>query len=344
MQTGCASRPGEQGSGGRLDRQSAAAPTLAPTIQFSVDDLPDFGRSGAVRDYLTEMMRVEVAALDRDVPIQYRAELRMLPGVSFGTAFASGMSTHRTGQLLKDSEDDLMLVMPDTRMTIQMPNRDDIVIEPGDAAVVSQAREMRLIHHDAAQSWAMRVPHRDMAQMLTRLESAPAMALRQGTPMLSMLRRYGHALEADEGVSTPSSQQVVARQMQELMAVAIAQSSDYLRHSEETAISAVRLKTARSDIEDNIGNARLSLEWIAARQQITPRHLQRLFANEGTSFSDVVRQVRLARARSMLEDPRNAHLSVAAIAHECGFSEAPNMNRAFRQHFGLRPSDVRWQP
>jgi AraC-like DNA-binding protein len=43
----------------------------------------------------------------------------------------------------------------------------------------------------------------------------------------------------------------------------------------------------------------------------------------------------------MLIDRRYAHLNIAQIAHESGFGDVSYFNRAFRRHFGAKPSDFR---
>lgn len=313
----------------------------APRISFSIEDIPDNQRRGAVRDYLSEMMHVEIDPIDPDIPMQYTAELRMLPGVSFGGAFASGVVTHRTKQLIKDGQDDLMLVMPETRMTILMPNRDDVVIDPGDAVLVSQAREMRLIHHHAAASWAVRVPHRDMASMLLGLSAAPVLSLRQGTPMLAYLANYRRLVLDTEPLGNIEEQKIVARHLQEILAGAIRFTDDFIRETEENSMAAVRLRLVKAAIEANLGEPGLNLERMAAQHSISPRQLRRYFATEGTSFSDYLRHARLARVRRLLTDPRSSHRTIASIALECGFPEASTMNRAFREEYGLTPSELR---
>jgi AraC-like DNA-binding protein len=76
---------------------------------------------------------------------------------------------------------------------------------------------------------------------------------------------------------------------------------------------------------------------------VTPRYVRKLFESEGTSFSEFVLGQRLARVRSMLEDPRHLGRTISAIAFECGFSDLSYFNRTFRRRYGSTPSDVREQ-
>lgn len=312
----------------------------APALSISID-VPGSGRGlSEMRDFLGEMMRVELTTLEPETPLIYRGNLRIVPGASFGTAYASGIASARTTELLKDGADELMLVMPDVGMTIQTPGRDDIVIEGGEAVLLSQARAMRIVHHEAGGAWAMRVGHRDMAALVPGLASAPAMALRRDTPMLSLLGHYGRMLEA-EPLAGEAAQQMAGRQLLDMMSLVVGASRDYREHVERSSLAAVRLASVQADIAANLGDTNLRLEAVALRHGITPRHLQRLLAAEGQTFTDALRQARAGRARAMLEDARNAGRTVLSIALECGFSEASALNRAFRQIYGLAPGDVR---
>jgi AraC-like DNA-binding protein len=50
---------------------------------------------------------------------------------------------------------------------------------------------------------------------------------------------------------------------------------------------------------------------------------------------------RLARVHRWLTEPRHTGSTVAAIAYASGFRDISTFNRAFRQQFGMTPSDAR---
>lgn len=311
-----------------------------PTLSISVDDIPGTKRAWAIREYLSALTQTELTLLEPENDFQYRAELRLLPDITFGGAFSSANSTRRTKQLLKDGRDDLIFVMPEARVTLQLPNRDDLVVNPGDAFLFSQAREFRMIYHDNAPTWAVRVPYKNMARMLVGLSSAPVLSLSKGTPVLDLLRRYRRFLDSDS-LEHEVEQEIASRHLQEIMAAVIKHSGEYMREAETNSLTAVRLRTMKDDIAANLGDVNLDLNWVAAQQRVTPRYVQKLFEQDGTSFSEHLRQARLARVYSMLVDPRFNDRTINAIAHECGFPEASTMNRAFRREFGMTPSELR---
>jgi transcriptional regulator GlxA family with amidase domain len=106
-------------------------------------------------------------------------------------------------------------------------------------------------------------------------------------------------------------------------------------------LAAARLREIKSDIAANLSRDLLSVMDIALRQRVTPRYVQLLFENEGTTFSEYVRNARLNRAYRMLMDPLLADRSISAIAFDTGFNDLSYFNKAFRRRFGGTPSDVR---
>lgn len=314
-----------------------------PTLRFSTDDLPVTGRANAIRDFIAELMRVDLSALDdASGPIPYLARLRMVDDTSWGSARANAIMTRRTPPLLKDAQDDLLLILADSELVMRLPGREDQVIRPGDGFLLSFARQMQLTIQGSGHIRSIRVPHRSIAAAAPHIGSAPALLLHRDTPALSLLSRYSGLLE-EEPLNGRAAQQMAARHLQELIALVTGASGDLRKQAEEASVAAARRLAVRAEIARNLGNTNLGIKGIALQQQVTPRHLQRLFAQEGTSFSDVLRQARVARARTLLEDPGNRNRTILSIALECGFPEASALNRAFRHEYGLTPSDVRWR-
>ena len=315
----------------------------APTLHFSTDNLPATGRASAIREFLEVLMRVDLSSLDdANGPIPYLARVRELDGATWGTARATSIMTRRTPQLLKDAQDDLMLLIPEKELVIRTPGREDQLIRPGDGLLLSYAREMRLTIQGTGRMRAIRVPHRSIAASAPQIGSAPVSVLHRDTPMLSLLNQYSALLE-NEPLVGRTAQRMAVRHLQDMIALVVGASGDSRDEAEQTSAAAVRLATVRAEIARNLGNTNLGIRGIASQQQVSPRHLQRLFAQEGTSFSDVLRQARVARARALLENPSNRNRTILSIALECGFPEASALNRAFRQEFGLTPSEVRWR-
>jgi transcriptional regulator GlxA family with amidase domain len=83
----------------------------------------------------------------------------------------------------------------------------------------------------------------------------------------------------------------------------------------------------------------LSVETLAARMSMSPRHFARTFEREvGLTPAKFVELARLERARAQLEQTR---LPVESIARQCGFSTTEQMRRTFQRALKVSPLDYR---
>ncbi|WP_405900972.1 GlxA family transcriptional regulator [Streptomyces sp. NBC_00727] len=85
--------------------------------------------------------------------------------------------------------------------------------------------------------------------------------------------------------------------------------------------------------------ADLSVEALAARARLSPRHFARAFqAETGTTPGRYVDRVRLEHARRLLEDTTDG---VAGIARSSGYGTSEAMRRAFVKALGAAPAEYR---
>lgn len=88
----------------------------------------------------------------------------------------------------------------------------------------------------------------------------------------------------------------------------------------------------------------LSGERIAAACALSVRHLNRLFAREGSALMHYVWERRLARCRRHLKDPAMRHRSIGEIALAAGFKDLSHFSRAYRGRYGRTAQEDRTSP
>lgn len=84
--------------------------------------------------------------------------------------------------------------------------------------------------------------------------------------------------------------------------------------------------------------AELSPSTVAAAHGISVRTLHRVFADHDETFSETVRNRRLARAR---KDIVSGCGTFSDIAHRWGFSDGSHFTRRFRERYGVTPREAR---
>lgn len=104
-------------------------------------------------------------------------------------------------------------------------------------------------------------------------------------------------------------------------------------------VSSALSKAIRRYIEVHLTD-NLTPEMLAATFRISRSQIYRIFE----PFDGVARYVwdrRMLRSLRMLAQPAFAHLSVGAIAYECGFTSESHFSRAFKARFGKTPGKLR---
>lgn len=95
---------------------------------------------------------------------------------------------------------------------------------------------------------------------------------------------------------------------------------------------------ALGSISREFADENLSLAAVAHSIATSRRQLQRVFAEQGTSFRRELQRVRMAHAAQLL---RQEALPVAAVARAVGYRQAAQFSKAFRRHHGHPPSEAR---
>lgn len=74
---------------------------------------------------------------------------------------------------------------------------------------------------------------------------------------------------------------------------------------------------------------------------ISPRYLTSLLKSQGTSFTKLVWQLRLEKAKSWLTDSDPRAISIAEIAFGLGFKSPCHFSRLFKQVYRASPREFR---
>jgi len=83
------------------------------------------------------------------------------------------------------------------------------------------------------------------------------------------------------------------------------------------------------------------VEAVATDLHMSERTLKRQLALEGTTFSDILEDLRRQKAILLLDDPRQ---NQERIAEQLGYSDVANFNRAFKRWTGTTPGLYRRNP
>ena len=108
-----------------------------------------------------------------------------------------------------------------------------------------------------------------------------------------------------------------------------------MAHFKET--EKLDVEMIRRLVANNLGTGQPTIERIAENLNISPRTLQRRFADYGINFSQLVDEVRFATACSML----HKQVRMSDIADQLGYANAGSFTRAFERWTGMSPQRYR---
>lgn len=104
--------------------------------------------------------------------------------------------------------------------------------------------------------------------------------------------------------------------------------------------SELPLREVRAAIIHFLGQGYPRLEHVADKVGITQRTLQRRLSAAGTSYTQLVNELRFGLAAKLLED---AVVPIASIAKQAGFANHSGFSRAFHAWTGMTPRQYRAQ-
>ena len=97
----------------------------------------------------------------------------------------------------------------------------------------------------------------------------------------------------------------------------------------------------KSIIETNFDDDCFSVEKLSRKAAISkPQLYRRLMASTGQSAHQIIQDMRLSKAKILLND---RELSIATVAFSIGFSDPNYFSKVFKKEFDMNPTEYRAQ-
>jgi len=286
-----------------------------------------------------KLLRVEVEPLT--LPFQIEATLRVLPGLRVGFAAFGASINRRTQEIVaQDNDDVFLLISLEGEVTVAQKDA-ELALNEGDCSFMSCKQEGNFIRSSYGGVLCARFERNALSLRVPNIDECMGRVIRRETEALRMLTTYLRSLDDNQGLKSEKLREMVVNQIYDLAALVLMPFSDRATLERDDGIGARRLRAVKKHITQNLAQAALSLNDAAAACQLSARQVQRLFAGEGTTFSQYLLNKRLARVHTALTDRRQANRSIGEIVLASGFGDVSHFNRAFRRRYGLAPSDLR---
>jgi AraC-like DNA-binding protein len=285
------------------------------------------------------MTKIEVTP-EADVPFALDGVNRVLPDVA---VYRGSITPARSRNEVHLATDDDPAILVSLAGKASMHNKDKEVdlTMPGSAVVIQADMANVFAQHTTSRILSVRLRRRLLEPLLPDHSPLGNLLTIRDPQALRLLTNYLQVLDTEETITSPEAKHLVTTHIHDLAALAIGASRDAAHAIAGRGKRAARLAAVKTDVLNNLGNARLSVNAVAARQGVSPRYVQMLFEVEGLSFSEFVLEQRLANAYRLLINPLCAGQTIQAVALQAGFGDLSYFNRTFRRRFGMTPRDVR---
>jgi AraC-like DNA-binding protein len=317
------------------------SPGGGPVVRFSIDALPQGDRLASWRDALQR----QIVALEVDSSTKYRSNAvgMVLPGLGLMASNTSPQTVRRSKHLLADGNDNLRLIIlsRSTKSAIAVHSGREVLIEPGAAAVLSNSEQNSIAFPSFHRKLVLNMRRSALRPLLHDLEAVLGRPIPRHVEALQLLSIYIEGLIKQPALNDPNVARLAVTHIYDLAALIIGATRDAAEIAKGRGLRVARLRAIKADIAERLASPGLSVETVAMRQHVSPRYVQMLFEQEGTTFSQYVIGHRLVRAHRMLTDSRFADRSITSVAFDAGFGDLSYFNRAFRRYYGGTPSEVR---
>jgi AraC-like DNA-binding protein len=320
-----------------------APPPDYPLLQWSSREVPLRARVESWRDLLTrKLLPIDVRPLN-DSPFHVDVQMRALPGLRFSWGAVDASHYCRTRSIASGEDDDFVIVVNLDGKFTSAQNGREVELGAGEACLMACTDTGAFCRPKLGRLICIRVPAESLAALVPGLHDRTGKIIPRDNEALRLLTSYIGVLGGSQTLSSPELRNAIVTHIHNLAALVLQPTQDNYVRIQDNGLKAARLRAVKSFIARNLGRGDLSIGEVAAHIHLTPRSVQLLLEEDGTTFSAFTLQARLARVYAALMDQRNWHRTIGDIAFECGFGDISYFNRAFRRRHGASPTEIRNQ-
>ncbi|WP_322101820.1 AraC family transcriptional regulator [Paraburkholderia sp. J41] len=317
--------------------QAVCPPPSTPATQVFNVNLALPTRPGTIRDW-SDVLYENYFPLDVAADRNFRSgELERVDIGSIRSCMLkcdAMVTERRTAHISRDTKDFYVVEMPRfSPLGLRQRGR-DILVQPGDFAIVNGAESYTYAQGAPNLVHTLRIPRKVLLRRLPSVDDWMATIRHASSPVVSLFTDFVSAYVRHAGAQSVSVQATMEQHLLDLLAMALIEADP---QSNETAIRTAHRQRALQAIERDFANPELSASDIAVSINLSERYLQKIFSDRDETISSVIKARRILEARRLLGKRHQHKLSITQIAYLVGFSDSAHFSRVFRQETGTSP-------
>jgi AraC-like DNA-binding protein len=314
-----------------------------PVRTFSTD-----GMAGSRRiEFWNEVVCNTFTPLTVNAPTEdFNARMRHLELADMRLAVADSspaIVTHSRAQASRCQDAYFMLHLQLSGHSFNQQTGREATLSPGCLTLFDSTRPYSVAFSHPTSILVARIPRSLMRQYVACPEALTLIPLSSASPAISLAARFMRDLwRKAAAVTSLAAERHLNEGLMSLIAAAYASTgAAKVEGSPHAAVVRIRLL---EHIETNLRNPELTPAAIARMGHVSTRYLHLLFKQQGESVRRYVQRRRLEECARVLRDRLRDSKSVTEIACEQGFNSTSQFCRAFREHYGVTPTEYRTLP
>lgn len=208
-----------------------------------------------------------------------------------------------------------------------------LVVRPGEVAIIDGRRPMSVCFPGDVRRVVANLPARAVERSLPMLLRWHTLVIQPSGPFASILSAYLTELSSGHQNLRCDDAELLADNICNLLRV----TSQY--GAAQMSTRDLQREAVLRYVRHHACNADLSLGHVAANLNMSRRLVQKLLQESDNSFTELLLAERLELAARQLRSSSTGQIS--GVAYFCGFNDVSHFNHAFKQRFGMTPSEMR---
>lgn len=245
---------------------------------------------------------------------------------------------HTAAHVSHTKSDDLFVCRQASGQVIIEQDAREVLLDVGLITLVDPLLPYKAKFLKGSTTLVIKVPRGELEARLGRTHDLTARPINFDRAEHTLAAALFGALPSRIGKMNPVSEEIVGTHTLDLLAISLSSAVDG-RRARPSSPRAMTLMRLRAVIEARLADHNLDVRTVAAAAGVSVRYANEVLAEQETSIGRLILTRRLARCRSALQDPMQAHRTISEIAHGWGFSDMTHFGRCFKQAFGTSPSE-----
>lgn len=269
-----------------------------------------------------------------------RLSVHDVASIRIGIIDSDPMTVKRNPSHISRSGDDFFMMPITATDSLALTQRDrECEVRPGDVAFISTGDPYVYFQPKRTVIAAVRLPAEMIRERIPWVDDMTARQCSRERPLVRIFTDLLRSMIQNSSALSASEAELLRHSLFDLLALALTMPGEAT--SDESSVRLAHRQRILHFIERNILDKDLGSALVATGLGLSPRYIQRIFAERGETLTEVIRKRRIMEAQQLLKSRNYANKSIEEISYAAGFTDPAYFSRVFRQETNMSPGEYR---